>query len=351
MSQIEVDNHKLMYHPQRVSEWLEEGDCFPIYVEIGPTNRCNHRCSFCALDFLEHNREDIDKDILKNSVEDMANNGVKSIMFAGEGEPLLYKDMEEIVRHTKKQNIDVSITTNGSLFERDRAKKILPYLSWIRFSIDAGTKETYSKIRGVKESEFDKVLENISSASRIKKRDNLDVTIGAQFLLLSENYKELILAAEKIKMAGADNIQIKPYSRHPLSKNDYSVDYSKLKDLEGELRELDDQNFKVYFRKRTIQRIQKGVNYKECYGLPFFALIDAKGNVIPCNLFYNDSEFIYGNLYEQSFSEIWKSNRRKKILKKLKEKGIENCRKGCRLDAINRYLFRLKNPEKHDNFI
>ena len=35
----------------------------------------------------------------------------------------------------------------------------------------------------------------------------------------------------------------------------------------------------------------------------------------------------------------------------LKKKGVEGCRKGCRLDAINSYLYRLKNPQAHDNFI
>ena len=44
--QPEVDNHKLMYHPERVTEWRERKDCYPIYVEIGPTNACNHRCIF-----------------------------------------------------------------------------------------------------------------------------------------------------------------------------------------------------------------------------------------------------------------------------------------------------------------
>jgi GTP 3',8-cyclase len=89
----------------------------------------------------------------------------------------------------------------------------------------------------------------------------------------------------------------------------------------------------------------------ECHGLPFFTLIDAKGNVLPCGLFYDQNEFTYGNLHENSFSEIWKGNKRKEVIKRIKEKGIETCRKGCRLDVINRYLDRLKFPELHDNFI
>jgi hypothetical protein len=30
--QLEVDNHKLMYHLERVIEWKQKGDCYPIYI-------------------------------------------------------------------------------------------------------------------------------------------------------------------------------------------------------------------------------------------------------------------------------------------------------------------------------
>ena len=51
MAKIDIDSHKLMYHPERVAEWKEKGDCYPIYVEIGLTNVCNHKCIFCGLDW------------------------------------------------------------------------------------------------------------------------------------------------------------------------------------------------------------------------------------------------------------------------------------------------------------
>jgi radical SAM protein with 4Fe4S-binding SPASM domain len=100
-----------------------------------------------------------------------------------------------------------------------------------------------------------------------------------------------------------------------------------------------------------MQSLSEERDYKECHGLPFFTLIDAKGNVLPCNLFYGSPNLTYGNLYKNSFSEIWKSKRRKEVLKKLKEKGVAECRGACRLNPINQYLFQLKNPHPHQNFI
>ncbi|MAH03313.1 radical SAM protein [Candidatus Pacearchaeota archaeon] len=348
---IDVDNHKLMFHPERVAEWKKEEDCYPIYVEIGPTNTCNHRCAFCALDYLEYGRDFIDKDIMVSTLKNMGEQGVKSVMFAGEGEPLLHKNIGLFVETAKKSGIDVSMTTNGVPFTDEKIKQILPNLSWLRFSINSGSSKNYSQVHKTKKEDFFRVIKNIRKCVEYKEKNNLDPTIGTQFLAISKNINEAPKLAKILKNIGADNLQIKPYSHHPSSINDYSVGIDVFNQLEEKLTEFDSDNFKVLFRKQTAKRINEGINYSECYGLPFFTLIDSKGNVIPCNLFYKNEEFSYGNIYKANFNEIWKGAKRKQVIEKIRQQGISECRKGCRLDPINRYLHRLKNHEPHDNFI
>ena len=48
----------------------------------------------------------------------MGNGGVKSIMFAGEGEPLLHPDIADMVNYAKQCSIDSSFTTNGVRLSR-----------------------------------------------------------------------------------------------------------------------------------------------------------------------------------------------------------------------------------------
>jgi len=346
-----VDNHKLTLHPERVGEWTQKGDCYPIYVEIGPTNACNHKCVFCALDFLECGADFIDSNILISNLRYMSEKGLKSVMFAGEGEPLLHKDITLFVKKAKEFGLDISITTNGVLFTQEKIEKILPNLSWIRFSIDSGTKENYAEIHRTEEKDFEIILENLKRAVDYKRQHNLKTTIGTQFLAIPNNLDQAVILAQKLKEIGVDNLQIKPYSHHPQSKNDFVINPEDYNNLKNALMQFDSEDFKVLFREVTAQRIQEGIVYPECFGLPFFALIDAKGNIIPCNLFYNNPEFTYGNLNEQSFTEIWEGEKRKSVIEKIKQNGIHECRKGCRLDVINRYLHRLKNPNLHDNFI
>ncbi|MBU0466796.1 MAG: radical SAM protein [Nanoarchaeota archaeon] len=351
MVEFNVDNHKLMLHPERVAEWGERGDCFPVYVEIGPTSACNHRCVFCALDFTGYEGKFIDRKVMIQTLEDMAQAGVKSTMFAGEGEPLLHKDIGLFTQTAKQSGLDVSMTTNGVPLVKKKMEECLPHLSWIRFSIDSGSPENYAEVHKTNPRDFEKVMANIQGVVRYKETQGLRTTIGTQFLVIPQNMGEVTKLARRLKDIGADNIQIKPYSQHPTSINSLCVNPGEYNQLEEQLLDFDSPEFRVLFRRATAERIQSGIPYGQCHGLPFSALIDTKGNVMPCNLFYDKPEFIYGNLNKQRFPEIWQGNQRKEVIQKLNEIGCEDCRAGCRLDPINRYLDRLKNPQDHDNFV
>ena len=58
----------------------------------------------------------------------------------------------------------------------------MPHLTYIRINISAGEKKDI-RIMGVKESYFERVIQNIKDMVEIKKRNNLSVTIGLQMVL------------------------------------------------------------------------------------------------------------------------------------------------------------------------
>jgi radical SAM protein with 4Fe4S-binding SPASM domain len=354
MDDYRIDSHKLIFHVSRVNLWLEGKDIYPIYIEIGPSGACNQRCSFCALDYLDYKPQFIDKDVLMNMLSEVAKCGVKSVMFAGEGEPLLHKDIAELTLHAKKVGIDVAITTNGVLFNDTVAERCLPVLTWMRVSLNAGTPKTYSKIHRCHPEDFQKVFDHITNAVELKRQNHYPCTIGVQFLLLPDNYQEATILAKKLKDVRVDYLIIKPYSQHPLSKNRLKkgFDYSNLVYLNDELQRLSDGNFKVIFRAHTMQKLKEKKPYSHCLGLPFWAYIDSGGNLYACSAFLGDKKFCYGNIYKNSFQEIWEGAKRKEILNMFTTKlDIAQCREVCRLDEINRYLWELKNPHPHVNFI
>jgi len=354
ISEFNLDNHKLMYHPNEVSRWIKGEIVAPIYVEIGPINVCNHNCIFCGLDYVERDGKFLDKEVFIKNLKDMADFGVKSIMFSGSGEPLLHKNVPEFIEKAKTFGIDVGLTTNGVLLNPEKAKTVLPYLDWVKVSIDAGTKETYSKIHGCKESDFTTIINNLKFASDLKKAKNLKCTIGTQMLILKDNIDEIERLAVRVKEQGADYLVLKPYSQHPDSKNKQYIDLSKYNSKLIELSEkYTDEKFKLIYRKTTGEEIQKGkLDYDVCYGLNFFAIIDAHGNVVPCHIFHEKEQYYYGNINNNLFSNIWKSNKRTNVLNMIYDKGCKDCRMGCRLNFVNKYLNNIKNRNvKHINFI
>ncbi len=348
----EYDKHKLMYHPNNISRWLNKEKTYPIYVEIAPTSACNYKCIFCAFDYVTRNVKTIEEKLFYSLIDEFKELGVKSVMLAGEGEPLLHKSIGNFVSYTKKNNIDVSVTTNGSLLNRVQYENFLPYLSWMRISFNAASEKTYMKTHSVQGKMFYQTMENIKNAMEFKRKNKLNVNISMQFLLVEENAHELIEIAKVGKELGVDYLSIKPYSQHPKSINKLGINYENFEDLKEEIMSYATDDYKILYRVNAINSLMTKKQYEKCYGLDFFSLIDADGNVIPCNLFYTGTKKdSFGNIRENSFKDIWDGQKRKEVIDEVNKNLCTKCRLGCRLDSINNYLHRIINPFEHDNFI
>lgn len=329
------DHQKLTFHPRRVADWLEGKAIAPIYVEMGLASGCNHRCIFCALDFLGYKPGFADTKASVRLMKEMGEAGVKSIMFGGEGEPLLHPDAIEIARAALDAGLDVAVTTNGVFL--DKLFPIMERLSWVRISIDAGSPQTYASLHRAPAEDFHRVMDNLVQASSFP-----EVTVGAQMVLLKDNQREVSTLARKVREAGASYLMVKPYSRHPKSKHQLEVDYSDI-DLGHLNEEFNTEKFKLIIRSHAIKKLDQKRSYEICWGSQFMVLITAKLDAIRCNLGYDDPSFRYGNLARESFQTIIKR------IQPLKD--LSGCRQNCRLDEINHYLRKLQNPPGHVNFI
>jgi len=355
MDRFKIDSHKLIYHIPRIHQWLQGKNIYPLYIEISLYGGCNHRCIFCAFDFLKYKPVTLNKDCLKKFAYEAATRGIKSILFSGEGEPLLHRDASEIVIFTKKSGMDVALSTNGVMLDKEKAKSLLGCLSWLRVSLNSATKSNYSLIHGTSKEDFNIVINNLERAVKIKDNHKHNCIIGVQFLLIPQNYREIIRLARMLKDIGVDYLAIKPYSHHASSNNrvaECKLKYADLFYLEKKLDKYSKGNFQIIFRRRAMEKIEEKKPYKYCLGLPFASHITAEGDIYPCNFFIGQKKYSFGNIYRQSLQDIWCSDRRKDITDMIyKIVNMAECRRSCRLDEINRYLWELKNPINCVNFI
>lgn len=355
MDKFQIDSHKLIYHPQRVSDWFAGKNIYPIYMELSPTSACNHRCVFCGLDFAGHKKQFLDTARLDVILKELGALGIKSIMYAGEGEPFLHKDMVDIIKQTRNSGIDAAVTTNGVLMTPEVSEQIMGLTEWIKVSCNAGTPETYSKIHRTSRDDFDTVLENLRHAVEIKRKKNYACTLGAQILLLPENEDEIEKLAVEVRTIGIDYLVVKPYSQHPQSRTEK---YKNIKYLDGlelaaRLKGLNTKKFNLVFRLASMENWDNQVKgYARCLALPFWSYIDAAGNVWGCSVYLMDDRFLYGNIYEENFEAIWNGDRRRRSLEWVRDHlDAQFCRVNCRMDSINRYLHALKSLPPHVNFI
>ncbi|OGR69980.1 MAG: radical SAM protein [Elusimicrobia bacterium GWD2_63_28] len=349
-----IDSHKLGCHPQRVADWLKKKNIYPVYAEISPSGACNHRCSYCALDFLEYKPRFLDTKILKARLKELGALGLKSAMFAGEGEPFLHPDMAGIAVHANKCGIDTAFTTNATLMRPAITEKILKTTSWIKASINGASPASYGRIHRCNPGDFSRVFENMGYAAALRKKKGYKCALGMQLVLLPETAPDAADLARKAQAAGMDYLVVKPYSQHPQSVTDRykDISYADYEALAAELAKYDRPGFSVIFRRNAMQKWDEGSRpYNRCLALPFWTYIDAGGSVWGCSMFLGNEKFLYGNINEKTFKQIWEGEKRRRSLRYTAKMDASRCRVNCRMDEANRYLWELKNPGEHANFI
>lgn len=348
----DFDGQRLAYHPVEVAAWLRDGITRgPLYTEMELTTVCPHHCSFCGVDHLV-NREKVflDEALAIRILDALAACGNRSVLVSGHGEPLLHPKAAAILRHASSL-MSTALTTNGVLFdEHDPA--LMDGLKWLRFSVNGGDPETYARVHGASMRTFGRVLRNIEAAVRHKRERGLSCIVGTQAVLLDENAEGLVDLAREVKRLGVDYFSVKPYSQHPLASPRPPPDYRKAADLERRLRSLEDDAFRVHFRSLSLARVGREKGYGRCHGTHFLAFVGADGGLWECNVFVGDPRFYVGDLNQEGLAALWTGARRREVLRFVSE-GLDlaGCRDVCRMDACNRYLWRLMHPLAHDDFI
>jgi len=357
MDRYALDGHKLYWHLDRLTEWQKQGTISPIYVEISPVSFCNHHCVFCGLDFARDTPHQLDTSTICTRLGEMASLGVKSIMLAGEGEPLLHPGLAEMAKTAKTAGMDVSITTNGAASTLEKWEELLPSLSWLRFSMDAATPERYSLVHGVPPLTLEGTLASLDAALAAKSAANLPVTIGVQFLLIQENLDEVEEAVKLYSRLGVDYLSFKPYSEHPQMRHKSGFTYTDaiISRIEGIIQRYRGKTAtELIFRKTATSRYADGVNsFTCCRALPFWGYISAEGDFHTCSVFLNDERFKVGNIYRETMEAVFFGKKRLDSIR-FGEKGLtvgHECRLNCRMARINEFLEFLETKPEHVNFI
>ena len=314
-----LDSHKLSYHYDRV-EAFENGErVAPVSVDMALTRACGAMCSFCYAMVQEpQERSTVKVKEALNLLDDFKEVGVKAVSLISDGESTLSKAYVPFIQHASNIGIDVGNATNGWEWEKDKIDQVLPHMTWIRFTVAAGTPEGYSRImfKDAKHTEvFDRAMKNIKYAVELKKKVNLKVTLGIQMVLMPEFKDEIIPFSKLAVDLGVDYGVIKHCSDDEFGT--LGVDYSKYEEmypLIEEAEKLSNENTKIIVKWDKIKSSKS--SYKRFYGPQFLLQISGSGLVAPSGMFFNArySKLHIGNYTDERFKDIFKSDRYWKIM-------------------------------------
>ncbi len=147
------------------------------------TRRCNLQCIHCysSSQNVKYGDE-LNTDEGKKLISDLASFGSPVLLFSG-GEPLLRKDLPELVQFAVDKGMRAVISTNGTLVTKERARVFSEIgLSYVGVSID-GMKETHDLFRGVKGA-YDASLRGIRNCQ------DVGIKVGVRFTITGKNYSE-----------------------------------------------------------------------------------------------------------------------------------------------------------------
>jgi len=364
-----LDGHKLFCHKDRLDAWLNGERIAPITVDIALTRSCTYQCYFCYAKLQKNDEKRMTEDVIYRFFDDAAEIGVKAVSFVSDGESTVNKNLYNAILRGKSNGLDIALGTNGYLLDDERLEEILPCLTYLRFNFSAGEAQRYAEIMGCEVSNYHKVVTTIRKCVAIKRRKNLDVTLGLQMVLISQDIDQVIPLAELGKEVGVDYTVIKHCSDD--ENGSLGVDYNAYfqENVINSLKEAEAMTDRDYLVKAKWSKILSGGkrSYNKCYGTPFIFQISGSGLMAPCGKLFNEKyqKHHIGNIVDKSFKEIWKSDaywKKHNFLHSLEYDPQTMCGNLCLQDKVNEIIFKIKEenykipdisgpPPMHVNFI
>jgi cyclic pyranopterin phosphate synthase len=142
-------------------------------LRISVTDRCNFRCTYCmpkevfGKDFQFLDREQLlTFGEIHRLTRIFRDQGIEKVRITG-GEPLVRRKLERLIEMLAyHQDLDLTLTTNGSLLKQKAADLKAAGLKRVTVSLDALDNETFMKMNDV-DFPVEKVLEGIDEADRV----------------------------------------------------------------------------------------------------------------------------------------------------------------------------------------
>lgn len=334
---------KAMKFPDRLDTVRGRADAGPVHVQMILSDLCNQSCHFCAYrdpkytssqlfhvdgNYNPHRMLPTEK--AKEILEDCARMGVRAIQFTGGGEPTVHPQFQQIADFAHNLGLPWALVTNGVVIKHD-----LSNAAWIRVSLDAGTPETYMRIRSCGKGHFERAMATINR-----------YRCGVGFVITPENWQEVFTAAMLARDHGASNFRISAQfstSNESLFGDDAPRIAALCRMAEG----LSGGEFTVHnrFSEKIGDLTQQNPDYERC-GYQFFTTyIGADQNLYRCCVYAYNPRGLIASLKGRRFPDVWRD-----ALANFRKFDARGCER-CQFNRINRNILEVTEADESEVFV
>lgn len=301
----------------RFREAYARGDGFrPLYVKIKLLYGCNLRCQMCN-HWRDARPRQLSTERLFGLLDELGSMGCRKVHFTG-GEPALRPDLEDLVAHASAAGIRPTLTSNGTLFTRARARRILEAgLRGINVSLDSPMAAVHDEVRGVPGS-FRAALEGLKNLRKESRHGKLAVAINT--VITRINFRSLRDLPALALRVGARAVRLLPVDDHtgaalrlsPDEIREYNETVAPALVARGMRAGIFREESEAFVFGRTADEIARAARgeyalgyyaEKPCFAPFTHALVDHEGRVFVCCM--ARGEPLLGHVGEQAFEGIW----------------------------------------------
>jgi MoaA/NifB/PqqE/SkfB family radical SAM enzyme len=312
--------------------------CGPAVAFLVTNYDCNYRCKMCDLpergNMLRNGGlKELTTTEMKDSIAELAKLGVSGIGFTG-GEPLLRKDIFELIKYTKELGLIANFNTNGFYLDKENARALIESgIDSINISLDSADKHMHDSIRGCSGA-FDKAIEAIGHINALRDNRRRRPRLKVVSVISERNVKdipELLGLLSTLRVDCAEFIPEQPIYAGASGNTTYGPEFfSTLKKNIGYILKFDQNKLKIENSARHLKLFERSFKNERppfrCYaGYNSYAM-DCYGELYPCIPWVSLGKPA-GNIKEMSAKDFWYSPKYDRI-----RDAVLKC-KGCYLNC------------------
>lgn len=251
----------------------------PVLAIYDTTKLCNQNCPMCNIRKDKSDKMSLQE--IEKTASALEKFGVRYVFIQG-GEPLIRKDITEVVDIFIKHSIKPTVITNGVLLTREIAEKLASRRCNLSISIDSLMPEQYAYLRG--SDDLNKVMRNIENIADITDRcGNWAIT---STITKQSSFSDIKNIHDYAKQKGF-MFAIRPYIAVTgvAGKHDGNLTYSKedvLEIFEYFLKNAKEENYLAYLVYKEHINYIKGKSMPSCDAMKFSFLLKENGDFAPC---------------------------------------------------------------------